>query len=69
MMRQFSLRRVLAASMVLLAIVPAVLVAWVIGRAGSDNAIDLLYTVTWGQPLRRSTSAANENAPSDRPRK
>ena len=40
-----------------------------IGRAGSDNAIDLLYTVTWGQPLRRSTSAANENAPSDRPRK
>lgn len=40
-----------------------------IGRAGSDNAIDLLYTLTWGQPSRRSTAAADENAQSDRPRK
>ena len=35
-MRLFSLRRILAASLVLLATVPALLVAWMLGRAGND---------------------------------
>jgi signal transduction histidine kinase/CheY-like chemotaxis protein/HPt (histidine-containing phosphotransfer) domain-containing protein len=37
-MRLFSLRRILAASLVLLATVPALLVAWMLGRAGNDAA-------------------------------
>lgn len=40
-MRQLSLRRLLAASLVLLATVPAVLVAWVIGRAATESAEEL----------------------------
>ena len=29
----------------------------VIGRAGSDNAVDILYTLTFGQPPRRGAGA------------
>ncbi|WP_374668483.1 response regulator [Ramlibacter sp.] len=41
MKRLFSLRRVLAVSMVLLAIVPAVVVAWLLGRAGTASVEEL----------------------------
>jgi signal transduction histidine kinase/DNA-binding response OmpR family regulator len=40
-MRLFSLRRILAASLVLLAVVPALLVAWTLGRAGSASVEEL----------------------------
>ena len=33
-----------------------------IGRAGSDNAVDLFYTLTWGRPPGRRTTAPQEAA-------
>ncbi|GHU27552.1 hypothetical protein AGMMS50256_07650 [Betaproteobacteria bacterium] len=37
----------------------------VIGRAGSDNALDILYTLTFGPPPRRDsrTDTSERNIP------
>ena len=40
-MRMFSLRRILTASLVLLAAVPALLVLWMMSRAGTEAVEDL----------------------------